>query len=75
MNTAAPEKSVPKKACALFCLTAGGIALAHRLRSYLEMDCFTSPELVETGFIAFDDTFSNTVRKAFIQYDSLVMIG
>ncbi|MBD2810271.1 cobalt-precorrin 5A hydrolase [Xenorhabdus sp. Vera] len=70
MNTAAPEKTR-----ALFCLTAGGIALAHRLRSYLEMDCFTSPELVETGFIAFDDTFSNTVRKAFIQYDSLVMIG
>ncbi|AYA40817.1 cobalt-precorrin 5A hydrolase [Xenorhabdus nematophila] len=75
MNTATPEKSVPKKACALFCLTAGGIALAQRLRACLEMACFTSPELAEIGFTAFDGTFANTVRKAFLQYEALIMIG
>ncbi|CDH21265.1 Protein cbiG [Xenorhabdus bovienii str. kraussei Quebec] len=60
---------------ALFCLTFGGMALARRLQSHLAVDCFTSPELVETGFRAFDSGFANTVRNAFIQYGSLVMVG
>ncbi|CDH23414.1 cobalt-precorrin 5A hydrolase [Xenorhabdus bovienii] len=63
------------KRIALFCLTMGGMELAHRLRSHLAVDCFTSPELVETGFSAFDSGFANTVRKAFSQYGSLVMVG
>ncbi len=65
------------KEYALFCLTEGGIALARRLQSYLAMDCFTSPELVNTDgrFMAFEGGFANTVRKVFTQYEALIMIG
>ncbi|OTA20306.1 cobalamin biosynthesis protein CbiG [Xenorhabdus beddingii] len=72
---AIPEKAVSQKAIALFCLTAGGMALARRLQTHLAMDCFTAPEWVETGFMAFDGTFANTVRQSFIQYGALIMIG
>ncbi|PHM49243.1 cobalt-precorrin 5A hydrolase [Xenorhabdus miraniensis] len=75
LDQAIPENVISQNAIALFCLTAGGMALARRLQSHLAMDCFTSPEWVETGFTAFDDTFANTVRKAFIQYGALIMIG
>ncbi|MBI6550048.1 cobalt-precorrin 5A hydrolase [Xenorhabdus lircayensis] len=75
MNIVAPKKIMPEKTSALFCLTAGGMALARRLQSHLTMDCFTSPELVETGFSAFDGGFANTVRKSFIQYGALIMVG
>ncbi|WP_244590107.1 cobalt-precorrin 5A hydrolase [Xenorhabdus innexi] len=66
---------MPDKEYALFCLTAGGIALARRLQSWLAIDCFTSPELVESGFFPFDSSFSNTVRKVFTRYSALIMIG
>ncbi|WP_340608356.1 cobalt-precorrin 5A hydrolase [Xenorhabdus bharatensis] len=86
MNTATPDITTdevtlslnsvtPDNKYALFCLTAGGIALARRLQSYLAIDCFTSPELVEKGFFTFDGSFSNTVRKVFTRYNALIMIG
>ncbi|PHM54430.1 cobalamin biosynthesis protein CbiG [Xenorhabdus sp. KK7.4] len=70
LNAVAPDNKY-----ALFCLTAGGIALARRLQSYLAIDCFTSPELVESGFFTFDGSFSNTVRKVFTRYSALIMVG
>ncbi|PHM69698.1 cobalamin biosynthesis protein CbiG [Xenorhabdus sp. KJ12.1] len=91
MNTVAPDIMIadtitdevtmslhavtPDNKYALFCLTAGGIALARRLQSYLAIDCFTSPELVESGFFTFDGSFSNTVRKVFTRYSALIMVG
>ncbi|WP_416775761.1 cobalt-precorrin 5A hydrolase [Xenorhabdus budapestensis] len=84
MNTVASDKMTiplnsmsPDKEYALFCLTEGGVALAHRLQSHLVMDCFTSPELVnaDSRFIAFEGGFANTVHKVFTQYDALIMIG
>ncbi|MCC8365700.1 cobalt-precorrin 5A hydrolase [Xenorhabdus sp. PB61.4] len=70
VNAVAPDNKY-----ALFCLTAGGIALARRLQSYLAIDCFTSLELVESGFFTFDGSFSNTVRKVFTRYSALIMVG
>ncbi|MDC9593764.1 cobalt-precorrin 5A hydrolase [Xenorhabdus sp. IM139775] len=76
LNKTAANKTVAhKKEFALFCLTAGGMALARRLQSHLAMDCFTSPERVESGFMAFEGSFANTVRKLFTQYRALIMIG
>ncbi|SFN66148.1 cobalt-precorrin 5A hydrolase [Xenorhabdus japonica] len=82
LNIPSLNKPIVNKEYALFCLTEGGIALARRLQSHLAMDCFTSPELLESefldpdnGFMAFEDGFASTVRKAFIQYSALIMIG
>ncbi|OTA14911.1 cobalamin biosynthesis protein CbiG [Xenorhabdus vietnamensis] len=82
LNKSVLNKAIVNKEYALFCLTEGGIALARRLQSHLAMDCFTSPELLESefmdadsGFMAFEDGFASTVRKAFIQYGALIMIG
>ncbi len=76
------NRSTTNKTCALFCLTVGGMALARRLQPHFTMDCFASPDLLESepgaedsGFIAFEAGFADTVRKAFIQYRALIMIG
>ncbi len=70
MSTVRPDLSV-----ALFCLTPGGVALARRLRPHLNMSCFTSPTLIEPGFIPFDGGFASALRQAFGQYDRLIVIG
>ena len=70
MSTVRPDLSI-----ALFCLTPGGVALARRLRPHLTMSCFTSPALIEPGFIPFDGGFANALRQAFGQYDRLIVIG
>ncbi|MDX7997775.1 cobalt-precorrin 5A hydrolase [Xenorhabdus sp. Reich] len=85
MNTVAPETATPRqfmpdqavhsRSIALFCLTAGGMALARRLQSHLMLDCFTTPELAEAGFTVFEDGLANTVKKTFIRYNALIMIG
>ncbi|BET97850.1 cobalt-precorrin 5A hydrolase [Xenorhabdus taiwanensis] len=82
MNIVAPDLISSNKEYALFCLTEGGVALARRLQSHLAIDCFTSPELVESefmdadsGFIVFEGGFANTVRKVFTQYGALIMVG
>lgn len=81
-KTELPKIMSPNKEYALFCLTAGGMALARRLRTHLAVDCFTSPELVASdvidggnGFKAFEGGFANTVRKVFTQYGALIMVG
>ncbi|MBC8949649.1 cobalt-precorrin 5A hydrolase [Xenorhabdus sp. TS4] len=81
-NTVSSKTMSPNKEYALFCLTEGGMALARRLQSHLAMDCFTSPELVESEFtdassrfMAFEGGFANTVRKVFTQYGALIMVG
>ncbi|PHM74317.1 cobalt-precorrin 5A hydrolase [Xenorhabdus kozodoii] len=81
-STILPNAITPNKEYALFCLTEGGMALARRLRAHLAMDCFASPELLESefkeadsGVMAFEGSFANTVRKVFTQYRALIMIG
>ena len=63
------------KRIALFCLTPGGVALARRLSTALPMVCFTSEKLLESGFVPFENGFANTLRSAFGQYASLIVIG
>ncbi|PWC13637.1 cobalt-precorrin 5A hydrolase [Brenneria roseae subsp. americana] len=70
MNIVKPES------IAVFCLTPGGVRLAQRLRAHLSpLTCFTSEKLREPGFIAFNDSFGDTLRDAFKHYAALVVIG
>lgn len=69
MNTVKPDS------IALFCLTPGGIALARRLQKALPLTCFTTEALLTDGFLPFNGGFAHSLRQAFHDYSSLVVIG
>lgn len=71
MNIAKPHG----KRIALFCLTAGGKALAEKIRPLLPVRCYTGEKLLSEGFEPFRNGFAATLQQAFTENDALIVIG
>lgn len=67
MNIERPE-------LAILAVTPGAKLQALRLAEVMPCDCYTSDKLVTAGFIGFDGSMADCVRKLFASYQALLFI-
>ncbi len=67
MSTDKPEQAV-------LTVTPGGKLQALRLSGMMLCDCYTSDKLVSEGFIGFDGSMADCVKRLFARYQALLFI-
>ncbi|WP_434778306.1 cobalt-precorrin 5A hydrolase [Neisseria sp. Ec49-e6-T10] len=68
MNTEQP------KHLAVLTVTPGAKAQAIRLAQVMQCDCYTSDKLLSEGFLPFDGSMADCVKRLFGQYQALLFI-
>lgn len=66
--------NIEKPKLAVLTVTPNAKAQALRLANVLPCDCYTSDKLVSEGFIGFDGSMSECVKRLFAEYEALLFI-